>query len=115
MVGEDGHDHGVDHHVLGHQPVHHVHVGVAPVGGIVGILCLLIFAVIFISSFKGNRLFTYLVIFVPVIIVYLMTPFKQMFVEHYFMFCFPMYMIFLGVGIDNIINRMIKHENLTDS
>ncbi len=73
-----------------------------PVGGLVGIVCFLIFAVLLISSIKGNKLIIYLNLFVPITIVFLLTPIKQLFVEHYFMFCFPAYSIFMGVGLSKI-------------
>ena len=73
-----------------------------PVGGFRGLICFAIFAILFIFSIKGNKLIIYLNIFVPIIIVFLLTPIKQLFVEHYFMFCFPAYVIFMGVGLEKI-------------
>ena len=73
-----------------------------PVGGFQGLVCYAIFTIIFIFSIKGNKLIIYLNLFVPIIVIFLLTPIKQLFVEHYFMFCFPAYAIFMGVGLAKI-------------
>lgn len=77
-----------------------------PVGGFQGLICFAIFAILFIFSVTGNKLIIYLNLFVPIIIVFLLTPIKQLFVEHYFMFCFPAYAIFMGVGLEKIVKSI---------
>lgn len=85
-----------------------------PVGGILGFICFGVFAFLFIFSIKGNRLIIYLNLFVPIIVVFLLTSLKQLFVEHYFMFCFPAYAIFMGVGLEKVlrlfVNLLIRHK-----